>query len=182
MDIKVRSSMDVNFKISYYSSMSKGCTIQEQFRLPVHRTSDLSLAFVADKAIYAYANRLWCENPEIEEIYQEFVAERPTETRDALMRKAQVFARRFLECDGKLYERCTEPMYAIRVLPDKTVLEIVYTYDEDIALDHYFSALEFEAARSEAMSVAVRNGHMDSMNRINAMLPIKVYDESFVTK
>ena len=111
------------------------------------------------------------------------------ETRDEVIKRLTEDSEKKLLVDGKLYEQVEEPMYCIYTFGlghnhggIGTSLSIVWHYNCNISHRAYFSALELEKAREEAIKTAVMRGDTDSLEYIRNCNTITVYHPEYVTR
>ena len=99
-------------------------------------------------------------------------------SRKAMLKKARSDMRGYLLVDGELYQVTTEPRYCIYTFGlghnhGGTSLSVDYRYNPNISKFRYFSALQGEAAVSEANRIAQMRGDSKDVGRFKA--EIKVY-------
>lgn len=111
------------------------------------------------------------------------------ETREDVLKRLQEDCREKLIVDGVLYRQTQEPMYCIYTFGlghnhagIGTSLSIVWWYNENISHKAYFSALELEKAREQAIKTALGRGDTDSVEYINNCNVIRVYHPEYVKR
>lgn len=111
------------------------------------------------------------------------------ETREDILKRLEENVSSKLIVDGKLYIQTSEPMYCIYTFGlghnhagIGTSLSVVWHYNENISHKAYFSALELEKAREQAIKTALGRGDTDSVKYIKNCDTITVYNPKYVTR
>lgn len=111
------------------------------------------------------------------------------ETKEDILKRLQEDCCEKLIVDGILYRQTQEPMYCIYTFGlghnhagIGTSLSVVWWYNENISHKAYFSALELEKAREQAIKTALGRGDTDSVKYIEKCDIIKVYHPEYVTR
>lgn len=111
------------------------------------------------------------------------------ETKEDILKRLEEDVSKKLIVDGKLYIQTSEPMYCIYTFGlghnhggIGTSLSVVWCYNENISHKAYFSALELEKAREQAIKTALGRGDTDSVKYIKESNEITVYNPKYVTR